>query len=122
MKRIGLGGFQIFNVGSRTPKGPVAFFSPEWFQLMEHAAKEADRLGLGFAMHNCPGWSSSGGPWIPPELSMQVLTWSETTIAGGQAVNTTLRQPPAKLNYYRDALVIAFPAQSGETRPLEDLL
>ena len=66
--RLGLAGFQIFNVGSRTPKGPVAFFSPEWLQLTAHAAEEADRLGLEFAMHNCPGWSSSGGPWITPSL------------------------------------------------------
>ena len=122
MKRVGVKAFQIFQPGSGIPKGPVDYGSPEHILLLKHAAREADRLGLGFAMHNCPGWSSSGGPWIPPELSMQVLTWSETTLAGGQAVNTTLRQPPAKLNYYRDALVIAFPAQPGETRPLEELL
>ena len=98
MKRIGLGGFQIFNVGSRTPKGPVAFFSPEWFQLMEHAAKEADRLGLEFTMHNCPGWSSSGGAWITPELSMQQLVWSETFVTGDKTVDITLPQPYSKLD------------------------
>jgi hypothetical protein len=122
MKRVGLAGFQIFNVGSRTPKGPVEFFSPEWFALTEHAAKEADRLGLEFAMHNCPGWSSSGGPWITPELAMQQLVWSETFVAGGKAVDVALPQPYTKLNYYRDAMVLAFPSLAGETRPLRELI
>lgn len=42
--------------------------------------KEAARLGIDYVMHNCPGWSSSGGPWITPEYSMQKLTWSEIEV------------------------------------------
>jgi hypothetical protein len=120
--RLGLAGFQIFNVGSRTPKGPVTFFSPEWLQLTAHAAKEADRLGLEFAMHNCPGWSSSGGPWITPELAMQQLVWSETFVTGGHPIDLPLSQPYTKLDYYRDALVVAFPSLAGETRPLREMI
>jgi hypothetical protein len=122
MKRAGLGGFQIFNVGSRTVKGPVTFFSPEWFALTEHAVKEAERLGLEFAIHNCPGWSSSAGPWITPELAMQQLVWSETYVSGGKPIETTLPQPFTKLNFYRDAMVVAFPSLAGETRPLHELI
>ena len=122
MRRVGLGGFQIFNVGSRTPKGPVTFFSPEWFQLTAHAAREADRLGLEFAMHNCPGWSSSGGPWITPELAMQQLVWSETFVTGGHPIDLSLSQPYTRLGYYRDALVVAFPSLAGETRPLRETI
>jgi len=122
MKRVGLGGFQIFNVGSRTVKGPVGFFTPQWFELTEHAAKEAERLGLEFAMHNCPGWSSSAGPWITPELAMQQLVWSETFVAGGKPIDRTLPQPFTKLNFYRDAMVLAFPSLAGETRPLRDAI
>ncbi len=111
--RLGLAGFQIFNVGSRTPKGPVAFFSPEWLQLTAHAAEEADRLGLEFAMHNCPGWSSSGGPWITPELAMQQLVWSETFLTGGHPVDLPLAQPYTKLDYYRDAAGGGIPVSRG---------
>ena len=82
MKRVGVNGFQIFQVGSGIVKGPVDYGSPEHLQLVQHAAQEANRLGLEFAMHNCPGWSSSGGPWVTPQLSMQVLTWTETAVAG----------------------------------------
>ncbi len=114
MKQIGLGGFQNFDAGTGIPKGPVVYLSPEWLKLKEHAIKEADRLGLEFTMHNCPGWSSSGGPWITPELAMQQVTWSESYVEGGQAVTLTLLRPMSKLDYYRDVSVIAFPSLPGE--------
>ncbi|MFD2933169.1 glycosyl hydrolase [Spirosoma flavum] len=114
MKQIGLGGFQNFDAGTGIPKGPVVYLSPEWLKLKEHAIKEADRLGLEFTMHNCPGWSSSGGPWITPELAMQQVTWSEAYVIGGKAVTVTLPNPMSKLGYYRDVSVIAFPSLPGE--------
>ncbi|MBN8826015.1 MULTISPECIES: glycosyl hydrolase [unclassified Spirosoma] len=114
MQQIGLGGFQNFDAGTGIPKGPVVYLSPEWLSLKQHAMKEADRLGLEFTMHNCPGWSSSGGPWITPELAMQEVTWSEAYLAGGQPVTISLPRPPAKLNYYRDVAVLAYPSLSGE--------
>jgi hypothetical protein len=33
-------------------------------------------------MHHCMGWSSSGGSWITPELSMQQMVWNEAFIEG----------------------------------------
>jgi hypothetical protein len=122
MKRVGIGGFQIFDVGTGIPKGPVEYLSDAWLKLMQHAAAEADRLGLLFEMHNCPGWSSSGGPWITPELAMQTLVWSDTYVRGGQTVAAQLPQPPTRLGYYRDACVLAFPSLPGETRRLRDSL
>lgn len=119
MKDVGVGGFQIFQVND-LPKGPVVYGTPEHHRLLQHAAEEADRLGLIFAMHNCPGWTSSGGPWIPPELSMQLLTWTETRIAGGRDVDVILKQPKASHDYYRDAFVLAFPAQPGEEKPIPE--
>jgi hypothetical protein len=112
MKRLGIGGFQLFQVGSGIPKGPVPFGTPENTQLLQWAAHEADRLGLTFTMHNCPGWSSSGGPWITPELSMQVLVMTETSVEGGKKLSVALPQPQATRDYYKDAFVIAYPTPS----------
>ncbi|HEU4902196.1 MAG TPA: glycosyl hydrolase, partial [Flavisolibacter sp.] len=114
MKEIGVGGFQNFDAGTLIPKGPVVYLSPEWIELKKHTIKEAGRLGLEFTMHNCPGWSSSGGPWITPERSMQQLTWSEAFVAGGKQVNAVLPKPFRKLNFYRDICVLAFPSLPGE--------
>ena len=122
MKRVGIRGFQIFQVGTGIPKGPVDYSSSEHTRLLHHAAKEAERLGMEFDIMNCPGWSSSGGPWITPELSMKQFTWSEALVRGGQRVGTYLKQPLTKLGYYRDAYVLAFPALEGETHAWEDTL
>jgi hypothetical protein len=122
MKRVGIRGFQIFQVGTGIPKGPVDYSSSQHTRLLHHAAKEAERLGMEFDIMNCPGWSSSGGPWITPELSMKQLTWSETLVRGGQRVTLPLKQPLTKLGYYRDAYVLAFPALEGESQPWEQTL
>jgi len=114
MHAIGLGGFQMFEVGTGIPKGPISYLSQEWLEMVKHTIKECKRLDLEFTMHNCPGWSSTGGPWITPELGMQQLTWSETTVKGGSKPQVNLPEPPKRLGYYRDAFTIAFPAPSGE--------
>ncbi|MGC9197848.1 MAG: glycosyl hydrolase [Acidobacteriaceae bacterium] len=122
MQRAGVGGVQVFQVGEGIPEGPNAYASPENLELLKYAAKEAERLGLEFGMMNGPGFSSSGGPWITPELSMQQLTWSETFIAGGKDLRIHLPEPYKKRGYYQDAMVLAFPSLDGEDRPLRDLL
>ncbi|AKJ63801.1 glycosyl hydrolase [Kiritimatiella glycovorans] len=110
MDRAGLGGFQAFHVTVGIPQGPVDYMSDEWLDLMHHTLREADRLDLEVCLHNCAGWSSSGGPWITPEYSMQRLVWSETTVSGSSSFHDRLAKPEHKLGYYRDIAVLAFPA------------
>lgn len=116
MARIGVRGFQIFQVGTGIPKGPVDYGSREHLKLLVHAMNEAERLGLECDFHNCPGWSSSGGPWNGPEHSMKVVTWTERIVEGGRRIQLQLPQPPARMNFYRDVAVLAFPA--GMEKPL----
>ncbi|MBS1854083.1 MAG: alpha-L-arabinofuranosidase [Acidobacteria bacterium] len=122
MKRVGIGGATIFDGGTYLPKGPVDYLSPAWRALMQHAIREGARLGIEIGMHNAPGWSSSGGPWITPDRSMQQLVWTETTVSGPGAREVVLEQPPANLGYYRDAMVLAFPAAPGEEKPYRELV
>jgi len=119
MARVGIGGFQNFDAGTGIPKGPIVYLSPEWLELKKHAIAEAQRLGLEFTMHNCPGWSSSGGPWITPELAMQEIKFSEITIEGGKQVNMKLPKPETKLDYYKDICVLAFPSVNGKVEGWE---
>ena len=120
MAASGIGGATIFNlhaVARRLPRPNVwpknAYRSPEWWALVEHAAREADRLGLNLGIHNCVGYSASGGPWIDPERSMQKLVWSETNVAGGVSAGHLfagkLPRPEAKSTIYRDIAVLAVP-------------
>ena len=121
MARVGIGGAQIFNAGENIPHGPVSFNSPEWIELVRHAAKEAKRLGLELCIHNCAGWSSSGGPWNTPENGMKVVVTSETQAQGPAAFSGKLSQPPAKLDYYRDIAVLAFRTPEGERVAMRSL-
>jgi len=110
MKRAGIGGVLIMEVDQGTPAGPVSFASPEWRELFKFVVSEANRLGLKVNMNNDAGWTGSGGPWIPPELAMQKLTWSELTVDGPRRVELSLPQPPTNLAFYRDIATIAIPS------------
>ena len=113
MRRVGIRGLIYMECDWFIPKGPVRFMSPEWRELIQHAMKEATRLGITFNMNDDGGYSGSGGPWITPEISMQMLSWSETTIDGGKSFASNLRQPKTVMDYYRDIVVLAFPAPEG---------
>ena len=118
MKRAGIGGAAIFNIGGHGGSGPVKVLSPEWRELMRHAIREAGRLGIEINLNNSmSGWSSSGGPWITPKLAMQKLTWSETSVSGGAKFDAVLDQPPTLRNYYHDVAVIAIPTPEAERTP-----
>jgi hypothetical protein len=117
LKENGLGGAQIFNVAYQIPKGPLKYNSPEWRAMISHAASEAERLGLELAMHNCSGWSSSGGPWITPDKGMQRVVWTETRVHGPARFRSSLPRPQVSRyqDFYRDIAVLACrnPASEG---------
>ncbi len=121
MARVGVGGAQIFNAAEGIPHGSIQFNSPEWIDMVKHAAKEARRLGLELCIHNCAGWSSSGGPWNTPEHGMKVVVTSEKLARGPCAFDGKLIQPPTKLDFYRDIAVLAFQTPLGERVKMRDL-
>jgi hypothetical protein len=116
MKRVGLGGAHLAQVGPGVPQGPVPYDSPQMAECVRFAFQEADRLGLELCLFNSPGWSSTGGPWIKPENSMKVLVYTETTAAGGQNVSVLLAQPRVAQGFYRDAYVVAYPTPAEDAR------
>jgi hypothetical protein len=120
MHRVGIRGVLYMEVDQFIPKGPVRFLSPEWREMMQHVVKESTRLGITVNMNNDGGWCGSGGPWITPELSMQVVVWSEATIEGGRHFTGTLAQPKTVRGYYRDIAVLAFPTPAGERVRMAD--
>src|SRR5678816_1564849 len=52
ISKAGIGGAQIFHVDVGLPAGPVPYLSPQWREMVKHAAKEANRLGIELCMHN----------------------------------------------------------------------
>ena len=105
MKRVGIRGVIYMEVDQFVPKGLARFLSPQWREMIQHAVTEATRLGITIDMNNDGGWCGSGGPWITPDLSMQVIVYSETVVQGPQKFTGKLGQPKTTENYYEDLAV-----------------
>lgn len=122
MKRMGIGGAICFNSAVGIPRGPIDYAGDEWINSTVHAAKEAERLGIKLSLHNSPGYSGCGGPWVTPEMSMQQLVWTEVLIKNQQVIDIELLKPHGKHDYYRDAFVIAYPSLGVEQVLMRDAL
>ncbi|MGQ9881806.1 MAG: glycosyl hydrolase [Armatimonadota bacterium] len=116
MKRVGVGGAQIFNVDVGVPSGGVTFMSDRWREMIVHAVKEANRLGIELCIHNCAGWSSSGGPWVKPEHAMLIVVTRAVQVQGPRRLSERLPQPETRVGFYRDIAVLAFPTPKGSLR------
>ncbi len=116
MKRVGVGGAQIFNVDVGVPSGGVTFLSERWREMIVHAVKEENRLGIELCIHNCAGWSSSGGPWVKPEHAMLIVVTRAVQVQGPSRFADTLPQPEKRAGFYRDIAVLAFPTPQGNLR------
>jgi len=120
MADVGIGGALFLECGLNMVAGPVRTFTPEWWELVNHAITEADRLGLQFNMYNNMGggWAGCSGPLVGPEESMKTLVWSEEHLTGGKRFSGMLPKPEIKVDYYRDIAVLAFPVPATENPKL----
>ena len=119
----------------------LAYMTPEWKDAFKYATQLADQLGLEEAIAGSPGWSESGGPWVPARKGMKKYVWSETRRRRRQAVQRAcwrIRRPipahsrtsgvrdAARLRrraahipqFYADAAVVAYtrPASRSSAR------
>ena len=105
MKRIGLGGVQNFDANLATPQivdKRLVYMTPDWQDAFRFAVKQADSLGLEFAIAASPGWSETGGPWVAPQDGLKKVVWTETAVSGGQRYTGRLAAPPAVSGPFRD--------------------
>jgi hypothetical protein len=120
MKRIGAGGFQLFDYGVNGPivvDKPVGFMQPRWFELVRYAAEEASRDGLEMTIA-APGMMLSGGPWVRPEDAMKKLVWSELTIQGGVPLAASLPPLPTRPGPFQDLPAAKMPIVDPATDAL----
>ncbi len=104
MQRVGIGGLQNFDANLQTPQiveNRLVYMTPGWKDAFEFTAAEAERRGLELAIAASPGWSETGGPWVPPEDGLKKLVWSETTVAAGQRFQGVLTAPPSTTGPYQ---------------------
>ncbi|WP_282135196.1 glycosyl hydrolase [Seonamhaeicola maritimus] len=119
IKEAGLQGIHLFNKSGRLYPNvkPIKILSPEWEDMIRHAADECKRLGLKFTMQNCPGWSMAGGPWVPAEEAQREMVESVYYISGGKNFNEVLKLDSlyqTRDYNYKDIEVLAFPTPEGD--------
>lgn len=116
MARVGIGEALIGNIFLEDiPAGDIKVLSEPWWELIEHAIRVADRVGVNIGLFNCPGWSQSGGPWIKPNQAMRYLVSSETRVHGPMRFEKKL---PAPADPFQDVAVLAFPAPRDDADSL----
>lgn len=134
MKRAGIGGPILFDIGFGSPPIPqyverrIGYGTPEWKAMVRYSAEQSRRLGLDFGLAAGGGWSETGGPWVTPQQAMKKLVWSEATLSGGGP--RRLPSPPgvsgpfqdlpigarfAEPRLYRDVKVVAWRLSEDET-------
>jgi hypothetical protein len=97
MKKIGIGGFQNFDASLRTPQivsERLIYMTPKWKDAFKHAVHLADSLKLEMAIAGSPGWSVTGGPWVPPADGMKKYVWTETYVSGDKTFSGMLLKSP----------------------------
>ncbi|WP_299430213.1 glycosyl hydrolase [uncultured Maribacter sp.] len=119
IKEAGLQGIHLFNKAGRIYPNvePIKILSPEWEDMIRHAADECKRLGLKFTMQNCPGWSMTGGPWVPAEEAQREVVETVYRVSGGKTFSQTLELDALyhTSDYnYQDIQVLAFPTPEGD--------
>jgi hypothetical protein len=105
MHRVGIAGYQNFDAALQTPQvvdKRLAYMSPEWKDAFKYAISLGDQLGMEMAIAGSPGWSESGGPWVPPSHGMKKYVWSETVVEGGKPFTGKLAHPPTNTGAFQD--------------------
>ncbi len=105
MHRVGIGGFHNFDAALDTPQvveKRLAYMTPEWKEAFKSAIVLADRFGMEAAIAGSPGWSESGGPWVPPAQGMKKYVWSATVVEGGKPFTGKLAHPPTQTGPFQD--------------------
>jgi len=105
MHRAGIGGFQNFDAALFTPQvveKRLAYMTPDWKDAFNYATTLADQLGLEEAIAGSPGWSETGGPWVPGPEAMKKYVWSETFVEGGKPFTGTLAHPPSNTGAFQN--------------------
>ena len=108
----GVGGVVFYDQVHGNGEGADDAFSPRWWEILVFAAEEAERLGLTFETHLSNGYVG-GGPWITPEMGMQMLVAESVDIPGGERFNGVLPLPARATGYYLDVATVAFPRREG---------
>lgn len=123
MHKVGIAGFQNFDAALSTPqvvKQRLAYMTQPWKVAFKYAITLGHQLGMEEAIAGSPGWSESGGPWVPPSQGMKKYVWSETVVEGGRPFTGTLAHPPSNTGAFQDIGIRDSLGSRGEAKKIPE--
>lgn len=131
MRNAGIGHVIFLEVNVGVPRGKVDFLSEEWLDLFRTIVRNAENEGIDITLGIGPGWTGSGGPWVPAAESMQTLVGNTIQVSANGPERTKLPVPAAmkpffgnsaltpelikkRNEWYRDVAVLAFPSPHSD--------
>lgn len=109
MGEAGIAGATVFNITAQAAtwqsrlvdslNPAMKYRNDEYWRLLLVACEEAKKNGVELGIHNCAGFSTSGGTWIDPAHAMKKVVM---TSAPAGTEKTALPQPETILGFYRD--------------------
>ena len=105
MKKAGIGGFDLFEIGSRDkmiPAGP-AFLSDESLKTIKYVVDEAGKLGLTVGLNIASSWNA-GGSWTEARNGGKSLYRSNIRVAGNSKLQE-IKVPFPEINFPASALI-----------------
>lgn len=131
MRDAGIGGFDMFEIGTRSrgiPAGP-AFLGDESLEIIKFVINEAGKLGLEVGLNVASSWNA-GGAWVRPEhggkslyrsvvvmqgnssvqkvnIPFPQIKFPESAIIGGTGKPMIPLRPDGKPQYYEEIAVLA---------------
>ena len=120
MHRVGIGGFTMFEGSIDTPQvvpRRLIYMTSGWKHAVRYAAETAEKLGLEMTLASSPGWSATGGPWVPSAQAMKKMVWTETRIEGGRVFSGILAQPADATGTFQNYRVLRAPDTDESALP-----
>lgn len=105
MERTGIGGFHNFDANLSTPvvvPEKLVFMTPKWKEAFKFTTDLAIEKGLEMTIAGSPGWSVTGGPWVPAEDGMKKYVWSEVLLRGGQKFSGVIPKPSEAIGPFQN--------------------
>ncbi len=130
MRQAGIGHVIFLEVNVGVPRGKIDFLSDEWLNLFRSIVRNAEKEGIDITLGIGPGWTGSGGPWVPSSESMQTLAGTTIQVSANGPERTKLPVPEAmkpffgnsaltpelikkRNEWYNDVAVLAFPTPTS---------
>ena len=105
MKKAGITGFDLFEIGSNdkmVQAGP-AFMSDESVKAIKFVVNEAGKIGLTVGLNLASSWNA-GGSWIEAQNGGKSLYRSITGITGNSGIQT-IKVPFPEINFPKSSLI-----------------